>query len=113
MVWSGTDRWNDTPPDELLYQWRMDDEEWSPYSPGNQTSFTSLATGDHRFEVRTIDRDGNVDATPATHAFIVEGALYVGADFAYRTDNLMSHHKRHGCQRREIRASLGAKRSQV
>ncbi len=64
--------WDDTPAELVRYQWRIDDEAWSSASRRSAVAFTSLSTGDHRFEVRTIGRDGNVDPTPAIHAFIVE-----------------------------------------
>ena len=57
----------------MRYQWRMDDREWSEVRSLSDFTFTSLSDGDHRFEVRAIDRDGNIDPTPAVHAFIVEG----------------------------------------
>ena len=73
LRWSGHDFWNDTPPDAMRYQWRMDDREWSEVRSLSDFTFTSLSDGDHRFEVRAIEWDGNIDPTPAVHAFIVEG----------------------------------------
>ena len=35
LRWSGHDLWNDTPPDETRYQWRMDEGEWSEVSLNN------------------------------------------------------------------------------
>ena len=70
--WSGHDLWNDTPQQDLRFQWRLDEADWAPASGRMDFTFTALSSGQHRAEVRTIDRDGNVDTTPAVHAFIVE-----------------------------------------
>ncbi|OGG45108.1 MAG: hypothetical protein A3F84_11825 [Candidatus Handelsmanbacteria bacterium RIFCSPLOWO2_12_FULL_64_10] len=72
LRWSGRDLWDDTPPQSLRYQWRMDNGTWSSWSDRTDFTFTELTSGKHTFEVRTVDRDGNVDATPAVHAFVVE-----------------------------------------
>ena len=72
LKWSGSDRWNDTPPEQLRYQWRMDSGAWSPSSGRQDFTFTELTPGIHRFEVRAVDRDSRVDPEPAAHAFVVE-----------------------------------------
>ncbi len=72
MRWSGRDLWDDTPPDKIRYQWRMDGGPWSRASDLTDFTFTSLSDGGHEFEVRALDRDGNPDPTPAVHAFVVE-----------------------------------------
>ncbi len=73
LQWSGGDYYNDTPIDRLRYQYRVDDGDWSRSTRRRGFPFTSFADGDHRIEVRAIDWGGNVDPTPAMHAFIVEG----------------------------------------
>ena len=72
LEWSGRTLWDDTPPQELRYQWRVDGEEWSPWSRRTHFTFLELAAGKHKFAVRTMDRHGNIDSTPAVHAFAVE-----------------------------------------
>ena len=72
LRWSGRDLWDDTSIDEMRYEWRMDNDDWSPASPLQAFTFTSLTDGDHRFEVRAVGRYGNFDDTPAVHAFVVE-----------------------------------------
>ena len=72
LEWSGKDRWNDTPTDNMRYQWRLDNGPWSPASKRTARSFVSLASGRHTFEVRAMDQDMNNDPTPAVHAFVVE-----------------------------------------
>ena len=72
LKWSGHDRWNDTLPQDMRYQWRMDQGNWSSWSNQADFTFTALSPGKHAFEVRTMDRDANVDLSPAVHAFVVE-----------------------------------------
>jgi signal transduction histidine kinase/CheY-like chemotaxis protein len=67
----GMDRWQASPSARLLYSWRTDAGAWSPFVPASTASFTGLAAGLHLFEVRAMDRAGNVDPTPATFAFTV------------------------------------------
>ena len=73
LKWEGRDLWDETPPQDVRYQWRIGGGAWSAPSAGRQQTFTSLSDGRYAFEVRAVDRDGNVDATPALHAFVVEG----------------------------------------
>ena len=72
LTWSAHDLWDDTPPSALRYQRRLDAGAWSTADRRRDFTFTSLSSGSHRFEVRSVDKDGNVDATPAVHAFVVE-----------------------------------------
>ena len=71
LRWSGRDMWDDTPPRELRYQWRIDGGDWSPVVERTDRTFTSLPGGRHTFEVRAIDRDGNIDPDPAVQIFTV------------------------------------------
>ena len=72
LTWSGHDVWNSTPATKLRYQYHLNDGPWSNWSAESDHTFTSLSSGHHTFEVRTADQGGNVDPTPAVHAFIVE-----------------------------------------
>ena len=72
LRWYARDLWDDTHPDKLLYQWRINDGDWSASTNETDVTLTSLSPGEYTFEVRSQDGDGNVDPTPATHAFIVE-----------------------------------------
>ena len=73
--WSGNDQWEATPKQDIRYQWRMDSGDFSTPASRKDFTFTSLASGEHTFEVRAVDRDGNIDATPAIHGFVVEPPL--------------------------------------
>jgi signal transduction histidine kinase/CheY-like chemotaxis protein len=71
MVFSARDRWASTPASRLLYSYRLDDAPWSPFSPATGASLTRVPSGRHRFSVRAMDRNWNIDATPATMWFTV------------------------------------------
>lgn len=44
----------------VLYQWRMNDNQWSVPSPDDAKEFTNLDNGSYLFEVRAIFADGSV-----------------------------------------------------
>lgn len=71
IQFSGTDRWNYTRPERLLFSHRMDEGPWTEPRPLALAPFPDLPSGSHRFEVRAIDRNGNVDARPAALEFDV------------------------------------------
>ncbi len=64
LVFSGMDRWKQTPLSRLLYSYRMDGGGWSPFSEENWANFRALHAGTHKFQVRAMDRNGNVDPNP-------------------------------------------------
>ncbi|MCZ6633824.1 MAG: ATP-binding protein [bacterium] len=74
LTWSGKD--NNTPQDRMRYQWRLDSGMWIPLSKRTDQMLSSLSLGRHRFEVRAVDQDGNVDPTPAVRLFIVDAPLW-------------------------------------
>jgi len=71
LVFGGIDKWKLTPSSRLLFSWRMDGGAWSAFTPRNTASFERLGAGPHRFEVRAMDRNGNIGAASAPHAFSV------------------------------------------
>ncbi|WP_300009130.1 right-handed parallel beta-helix repeat-containing protein [Pseudonocardia sp.] len=59
---------NATPGPNLTYECRLDGGPWEAcVSP---LTYSNLPLGPHTFEVRTVDSQGNVDPTPATHTFV-------------------------------------------
>ena len=68
---TGYDQMNHTPPDELLYSWRLkrnnspDDAAWSDFDHHSTITTESLSPGNYLFQVRAQDRDRNIDPTPA------------------------------------------------
>jgi len=71
LVFSGIDKWKQTAADRLLFSYRLDGGSWSTFESANSAPFDQLPAGEHRFEVRSMDRNGNIDPHPAAHAFTV------------------------------------------
>jgi hypothetical protein len=69
FAFSATD--NRDPADQLSFSWRLDREDWSGWSPATTAIYRDLGTGPYTFFVRSLDRDGNIDSTPAESFFIV------------------------------------------
>ena len=60
LTFSARDKWDYTPISRLLYAYRLDDKDWSPFSTENTATFNDLIPGEHVFQVRVMDRTGNV-----------------------------------------------------
>jgi signal transduction histidine kinase/ligand-binding sensor domain-containing protein len=67
----GQDKWRVTRSARLMYSHKLDDGEWSPFAAGTGAMFSDLAPGKHYFQVRAMDRAGNVDPNPAHLEFSV------------------------------------------
>ncbi|MGH7331184.1 MAG: Ig-like domain-containing protein [Candidatus Rokuibacteriota bacterium] len=74
FTFTGTDTL--TLADHLQFAYRLDDGPWSAFAPATSATFTGLAQGAHRFQVKARDRAGNEDPTPADRSFTV-GSLRV------------------------------------
>ena len=70
------DRWKITPPARLLYAYRLDDREWSPFQESGNVWLKDLPAGKHYFQARAVDRNGNVSRPPAHLEFIVIAPWY-------------------------------------
>jgi signal transduction histidine kinase/DNA-binding response OmpR family regulator/streptogramin lyase len=81
LLFSGMDRWKQTPATRLLYSYHMDGGAWSPFGEENWASFRSLPAGAHHFQVRAMDRNGNVDPHPAEFDLSVPLPWYREAGF--------------------------------
>ncbi len=81
VVFSGLDRWKQTPVERLLYSYRLDGGAWSPFGKETWVGFRGLQTGAHRFQVRAMDRNGNVDPHPPVLALSVPLPWYREAGF--------------------------------
>ncbi|MCG8702255.1 MAG: helix-turn-helix domain-containing protein, partial [Bacteroidales bacterium] len=71
ITWSGIDKWERTTKDGLQFSYKLNDEEWSPFTYKTGYTFTSLVSGNHTLQVRSKDKDSNIDTTPAEIRFIV------------------------------------------
>ncbi len=77
LRFAGLDKWNNTLRGRLLYSYRLDDREWSPFQDTTSVSFSDLPAGKHSFEVRALDRNCRVDPRPARAEFAVTVPWYV------------------------------------
>jgi PAS domain S-box-containing protein len=71
FVFAARDRWGVTPPDRLLFSYRLDGAPWSAFQREAGAFLRGVAPGSHRIEVRAMDRAGNVDRKGAAAAFRV------------------------------------------
>jgi len=71
ISWRGTDPWHQTPNEDLVYSYRIDGCEWSPFHKVTSHAFLKLGDGQHVFEVRARDGDYNVQTTPTGFYFEV------------------------------------------
>jgi diguanylate cyclase (GGDEF)-like protein len=81
LTFSGIDKWKFTSSDRLTFSWRMDGAPWSPFAPSQFVSFRKLHSGPHRFEVRAMDRNGNIERSPAAYTFSVLFPWYLEKQF--------------------------------
>ncbi len=71
LLYEGMDKWKQTSAGWLYYSYRLDNSAWSQFTSGTVSSFSDLGAGTHDFEVRTVDRNLNVDPSPAQFQFTV------------------------------------------
>jgi len=71
LRFGGLDKWKYTPRERLLYAYRLDEQDWSPFADVNGISFNDLPAGKHYFQVRAMDRNGNIERKPAQLEFTV------------------------------------------
>ncbi len=65
LLFSGQDKWKQTPRERLLYSHRLDDHDWSAFQAASPVTFSDLAAGKHYLQVRSMDRNGNRESKPA------------------------------------------------
>ena len=71
FVFEGRDKWDNTLDDQLQYSYRFDENSWSPFENITTVRGVGLSAGAHVFEVRAMDRNGNIDRSPASWPFTV------------------------------------------
>ncbi|MBM3879600.1 MAG: hypothetical protein FJ387_07740 [Verrucomicrobia bacterium] len=70
-LFQGRDKWRYTPDSRLVYSHRLDEGSWSPFDGGGKATFRDLPAGKHRLQVRTMDRNWNVEPVPGLLEFRV------------------------------------------
>jgi signal transduction histidine kinase/CheY-like chemotaxis protein len=81
IVFSGMDKWKQTPADRLLFSYRLDHGPWSPFRSETVASFRQASPGEHFFEVRAMDRNGNIDSHPVNFQLRVMNRWYLHSGF--------------------------------
>ena len=76
ISWTGHDYWENTPANELVYSWRINNEPWSEFSPETSILLTGLKSGKYSFEVRARDHDFNIELTPHQINFVVSPPIW-------------------------------------
>ncbi len=71
FILDGADKWKQVHSERLLYSYRFDEGEWSSFSPQTVVSATGFTAGQHSFEVKAMDRNWNIDPSPASFDFEV------------------------------------------
>lgn len=71
FYFEATDKWKYAESSRLLYSYRVDEGQWSPFQAERIASVTRLQAGTHVFEVRAMDRNWNIDPSPALYDFVV------------------------------------------
>jgi len=71
LRFQGRDRLDQTAPGNLLFSYRLDERAWSSFQRAAPVAFSGLGLGRHVFQVRAMDRNGNVEIIPAEMAFTV------------------------------------------
>ncbi|MDG1892278.1 MAG: ATP-binding protein [Verrucomicrobiota bacterium] len=69
ILFEGRDKWEHTTPSRLLFSYRQDSESWKPFSYTNRVVLGDLSAGPHQLEVRSMDRNGNIETQAATLKF--------------------------------------------
>jgi signal transduction histidine kinase/DNA-binding response OmpR family regulator/ligand-binding sensor domain-containing protein len=71
ISWKANDNWEETPSEKMMYSYRINSKNWSPYQYDNYVTLTNLKPGKYIFKVRSKDIDLNVDPHPAEVHFEV------------------------------------------
>ncbi len=71
IKFSGIDQWSQTPSQRLLFSYRLDGGIWSAFQDNPLATYHRLPAGSHRFEVRSMDRNGNIDSAGQSLEFAV------------------------------------------
>jgi len=76
VSFSAEDRWKFTRKERLLYSYRLDQQDWQPLQSESTVYFPELLPGRHYFQVRSMDRNWNLDPKPAGLEFVIVPPWY-------------------------------------
>ncbi|MCG8701225.1 MAG: SpoIIE family protein phosphatase, partial [Bacteroidales bacterium] len=76
IAWSAIDYWNATGKDDLMFSYKLNDEDWTEFNYEKGKSFSGLSDGHYKLQVRAKDKEFNIDRTPAVAEFRVLPPVY-------------------------------------
>jgi signal transduction histidine kinase/CheY-like chemotaxis protein len=68
---NAVDKWQLTPSARLMYSWRTGDGPWAPFEATTVLTIPGLSAGRHAMTVRSMDRNFNIESTPAAFDVLV------------------------------------------
>ena len=71
IEWEGNDYFAQSAQKDLMFSYKLDNEEWSPYIKENHFTFINLKNGKYTLQVKARDLDLNEDPSPAIIEFEV------------------------------------------
>jgi len=69
LSWNGIDFLSKTRVGNLEFSYRFDGGAWSQFAKETHRMFLNVEMGEHVFEVRARDQDGNIDESPSVATF--------------------------------------------
>lgn len=81
VTYTGVDYFNHTPADKVQFSYRLNNQEWSPFSEEKSSVFLDLDPGSYTLQVRARDLDRNIEAVPAQITFSILPPVYLRAWF--------------------------------
>lgn len=77
ITYNGIDFWNQTPSNKIQFSYRLNDEDWSPFSEEKSSVFLDLNAGDYTMDVRSRDLDNNIEKVAASISFKILPPVYL------------------------------------
>ncbi|MCG8698428.1 MAG: hypothetical protein MI922_10275, partial [Bacteroidales bacterium] len=77
ITWNGIDYMNETDGNNLLFSYKLNDQNWTPFTEGNDKTFLSLARGKYTLKLKAKDRLGNTSLLSDQVFFIVQPPIYL------------------------------------
>lgn len=75
--WDARSYFNKTSPGDFKYSYRLNKGKWSDLTARTSRTFTGLKSGNYTFEVKAIDKEGNIDRSPALIVFEVKPLVWL------------------------------------
>lgn len=76
VEWEGVDKWSHTPAQNLRYSFRTGERPWSEFTSKTNTILLDVEAGEHLFQVRALDSDGNISTQYASAQILVTLPLW-------------------------------------